>query len=1062
MKKVTLLTVFVLSVGFLSAQNALSKKANTQNQQNKDFVLVKKVSDPLRAEVLVPGQATPSICNQKGRATLNEGFENEVFPPKNWKVINGGDSKTWERTTSQFYSGVACAVISYSTSAHDDYLVTPQLKITATNNQLTAWFKNRAASYPEPYDVMVSTTVNNDPAAFTLLKAEASPGVDWQQRSYDLSAYNGQNIYVAFRSTTTNMWQLYIDDVVGPEIFIPENDVAATKLYLASKIKSGITNLSAQVRNVGSLPQTFDAVLKIYDATNAEVYTQTINIANLASEQDSILIFNSWNATLGNYTAKFYLSNNPSDINTLNDTITKAFEVKDMATAYTTNITKTNYNSIDLTTGNETEEGTGVLTAPFPMSEEYSPAGIYRLLNDKTIGLVGLDGQYEVLGNITGLAATASPVGLAYDWTNNVWYISVNNEGKFYLYSINMATFAATEVGGGTLEALIIDIDIAWDGMLYGPSITNDILYKIDPTTGLATEVGPVGINIGYGQGVSFDGEDGKLYTVATLESGNDKFGYYDLTTGAFVEIKDMGDQDQRGTIVITKVPKTAYKAVFTVQEGTNLIEGATIAINNNNLTTNASGNATFTGIDGTYSYTVSKFGYEDATGSITIAGADITETVNLTKLSAFDLTFNIKDNQSVPLDAEVTVYSGATTAYNGTATNGTITFNAVPVGDYTYDVVLDGYAAKLGVAFTVNAAKTIDVEMDEIMNDPYALQAVYTGTTTANFSWNNAVGFTDDFESYEDFVLEFAPWILKDIDGLDTYGFQGLPFPNAGSPMAGIIFNPAVLSSELEPAHSGDKYVAVFNPSSGAPCDDWLIAPKTLVINGDKVSFWARGGNALYSEEKFQVFVSTTDTEVASFVALSPVETCAANSAEWVQYSYDLSAYANQEIYVAIHVTSVDQFYFCLDDFKIGQAKNQSKGFVGYNVFVDGNKVASDVTEKNYDLTGLVLGTTYELGVQSVYTTGTSSIVTIDYLHDNTAVNDLENNIELYPNPSNGTFFVNVNGAYNIEVIDVTGKVVKSQIINNNGVISLDNSGLYIVKFFNENETLIKKVIVK
>ena len=379
--------------------------------------------------------------------------------------------------------------------------------------------------------------------------------------------------------------------------------------------------------------------------------------------------------------------------------------------------------------------------------------------------------------------------------------------------------------------------------------------------------------------------------------------------------------------------------------------------------------------------------------------------------------------------------------------------------------MVLDGYISQLGVDFVVDAEKTIDVEMIEIVDTPYVLHAYYTGPTTANFSWNNLQkGFTDDFESYDDFSLKFDPWILKDLDGLFTYGFNNVDFPNAGYPMAGIIFNPSSTEPAMfSPAHSGEKYVAVFNPDDGSPCNDWLIAPKTLISYGDKVSFWARGGSYLYSAEKFQVFVSTTNTEVASFEALSPIVTCPTNSVLWAQYSYDLSAYANQEVYVAIHVTSVDQFYFCLDDFVIGQAKSQSKDFLGYNVFVDGNKVASEISEENYDLTNLVLGTTYELGVQSVYTTGTSNIVTIDYLHFNAAVSDLEqNNIELYPNPSNGTFFVNVNGAYNVEVIDVTGKVVKSQIINNNGVISLDNSGLYIVKFFNENETLIKKVIVK
>ena len=35
---------------------------------------------------------------------LSEGFEDELFPPEGWTVINKGDSKGWERTTNYIYT----------------------------------------------------------------------------------------------------------------------------------------------------------------------------------------------------------------------------------------------------------------------------------------------------------------------------------------------------------------------------------------------------------------------------------------------------------------------------------------------------------------------------------------------------------------------------------------------------------------------------------------------------------------------------------------------------------------------------------------------------------------------------------------------------------------------------------------------------------------------------------------------------------------------------------------------------------------------------------------------
>ena len=105
------------------------------------------------------------------------------------------------------------------------------------------------------------------------------------------------------------------------------------------------------------------------------------------------------------------------------------------------------------------------------------------------------------------------------------------------------------------------------------------------------------------------------------------------------------------------------------------------------------------------YTYTVSKFGYETATGTINVATTDVNKTVKLTELAKQTVTFNITKPEGVNAEPAITVKSGSITAYTGSGTN-----CALPAGDYTYTAKLDGCDTLTG-SFVVKAAKTIGLE---------------------------------------------------------------------------------------------------------------------------------------------------------------------------------------------------------------------------------------------------------------------------------------------------------------------------------------------------------------
>ena len=105
------------------------------------------------------------------------------------------------------------------------------------------------------------------------------------------------------------------------------------------------------------------------------------------------------------------------------------------------------------------------------------------------------------------------------------------------------------------------------------------------------------------------------------------------------------------------------------------------------------------------YTYTVSKFGYETATGTISVATADVNKTVKLTELAKQTVTFNITKPEGVTAEPTITVKSGSITAYTGSGADCTL-----PAGDYTYTAKLDGCDTLFG-SFVVQAAKTIGLE---------------------------------------------------------------------------------------------------------------------------------------------------------------------------------------------------------------------------------------------------------------------------------------------------------------------------------------------------------------
>ena len=126
-----------------------------------------------------------------------------------WSVSNGGDTNTWG-LVSDTSTGNVFWNLSYSTTAHDDYLYSPIISVVdgvTDGFNFKGW--NPLANYPEVIDVLVVDV--SGATLGTLATNLLLPGVP-SVFTYSLDAYEGQDVRIALHSTSRDQYFARIDD----------------------------------------------------------------------------------------------------------------------------------------------------------------------------------------------------------------------------------------------------------------------------------------------------------------------------------------------------------------------------------------------------------------------------------------------------------------------------------------------------------------------------------------------------------------------------------------------------------------------------------------------------------------------------------------------------------------------------------------------------------------------------------------------------------------------------------------------------------------------------------
>ena len=112
--------------------------------------------------------------------------------------------------------------MNYDNPSHINYLITPKLIVSSDQDSIVYWVKTSYDFGGTTLNVLVSTT-DNAVTSFstTSLQTVSTLSESWVRKSIPLTNYIGEEIYIAFQVVDFYGSRVMLDDVTGPELFVP-------------------------------------------------------------------------------------------------------------------------------------------------------------------------------------------------------------------------------------------------------------------------------------------------------------------------------------------------------------------------------------------------------------------------------------------------------------------------------------------------------------------------------------------------------------------------------------------------------------------------------------------------------------------------------------------------------------------------------------------------------------------------------------------------------------------------------------------------------------------------
>jgi Pregnancy-associated plasma protein-A len=280
-------------------------------------------------------------------APLNEGFENNTFPPTGWFITNPDAGFTWERNTDSLsHSGLAKAKLNFwdykNASGQIDELRSTNVSTGGADSVYLEFWRAYAPSQGanDSLRVRISTDCGNN---FTTIYQKGpqelitATGDDfiptrtyqWVRESIDLSAYkSAATITVSFQSINGYGNNLYLDDIKVDKFVFQPIDLKVIAVNKPRNVCKSTDIPEVAVKNNGKdVITSFTINWKIDNGTLAsKTWTGSLPRNAVATVQ-----LNSSNyGAIGNHTFTAYTTvpNGAADMIPANDTLKTNFAVK--------------------------------------------------------------------------------------------------------------------------------------------------------------------------------------------------------------------------------------------------------------------------------------------------------------------------------------------------------------------------------------------------------------------------------------------------------------------------------------------------------------------------------------------------------------------------------------------------------------------------------------------------------------------------------------------------------------------------------------------------------------
>ena len=198
----------------------------------------------------------------------------------------------------------------------------------------------------------------------------------------------------------------------------------------------------------------------------------------------------------------------------------------------------------------------------------------------------------------------------------------------------------------------------------------------------------------------------------------------------------------------------------------------------------------------------------------------------------------------------------------------------------------------------------------------------------------SNAKTVINEFPYHEGFENGLGDWTLVDSDG-DGFNW--------------MLASEYELESEY--VHNGEDCILSmsYDNETGEVLypDNWLISSliQLPADGGLDLSWFDAALDEDYPADHYSVYIANGNT-VDAFLATTPVVSITLSTGEWTKHSFNLDAFAGQEVYVAFrHHDCNDEFVMMIDDIAIMQAGMPSLSLQGPNSVVAGHAATYSAT---------------------------------------------------------------------------------------------------------------------